>query len=95
MENRVKLLKMMLEVSGDQLGDDHYTALNYSFMEFFEAMEMEIETYETLMIQMRHDGLIEIELNGGAGFERANVKVTSFGAEYFHSTQSKSEIGFR
>ena len=86
---------MMLCISKNQLGDIEYTSPIYAFMDFLDKMEIQSEDNIELLKQMRQDGLIQINLNGGTEFERATIQVTEPGAKYYDFYKSQSKIGFK
>jgi len=80
--NRTKLLGKMLEIEKDVLGDIHFTAFKFSFYNFEQILGIPRDEYTQLLINMRQEGLINIELKNEKNFETAIVSATKKGADY-------------
>lgn len=95
MDNKLKLLKMMINTTLDVLGDKRYTPLCYAFNDFQGKMQMEHEEYEAFIKSMRHEGLIEIDMHGWDTLDRAKIKASPVGMEYLSTHETKRKIGFQ
>jgi len=94
MNNRIKLLEKMFTNKKDVLGDDHYTAYDYSFNEFKNVLGLEQENYEQLLKDMRHEDLVEIKLDSTNELVRSSIQATPAGMDYLINNKGKNKIGF-
>lgn len=79
-EAKISLLKKMLNIKTDYLGDQHFTTYRFGFYDFLDALEMPKLEYERLLKDMRHENLIDIDLNGGKSFDHAVIHAKINGA---------------
>lgn len=94
MDKKIELLEKMVNVKVDELGDIHYTALNFLFTDFVDLLKLDMDDYINFLKNMRHEGLIEIDLNGYKEITSSIIRATTIGMQFLNDNKSKNKIGF-
>ena len=82
MEKKLKILRNIVTIKTNVLGDNIYNSKEYSFYDFQNLVELNTEDYENLLKDMRHEGLIEINLNGYTELRYARIRSTNKGCTF-------------
>lgn len=63
-------------------GNEHYYAFPYEFYEFEEFSKLSRADYESLIVDMKREGLVSIDFKGSVRYERAIITQTKKGFLY-------------
>lgn len=81
-EFKKQLLRKLINEKGPNvLGDIEYFSSKYNFYEFEKSFDVSKSFYEETILEMRREGLIEIELNGYNDLKHAIIFATKQGVE--------------
>ena len=84
METKKQILRKMIKTNPpDLLCDTHYKALWHGFYDFLEMSNLSKADYEKLIIEMRLEGLINVELNGNENnYNSSRIIATQRGVNF-------------
>jgi len=64
-------------------GNENYYAFPYGFYEFEEFSKLSRADYESLIVDMKREGLVSIDFKGSVRYEKAIITETQKGFLYF------------
>ena len=72
------------------LGEVNYYAVDHAFDDAYcEADDVSKKTYEEELRELHRRGFLDIDLNGGHGYEMAIIHVTTDGLTWIYSRMKK------
>ena len=69
----------------DILGDTHHFPCARLFFDAYKSEECDRETYENEVRELRHRGLLSVDMRGWNELDRAIVEVTEAGADWLEA----------
>ena len=84
-EFKKALLAKMIRTTKDILKDEHYNLVKYGFDDFKDAFDVSEDFYTETLLEMRHEGLITIDLNGYEDLSRSIISATTKGIEFLEN----------